>query len=149
MPIQIEVTPSLAPLITGGPGPNGELTDLRVAQVMIDMVGPGGVLYLSGAFDARLGLGLDFLPDGSGLGVLITPPAVEDTSLVIVYNPLGTNAAALEAALPALIRPMIPDLAGALSGFALPEFFGMRLQGVEVSHSGQFLSLFANLAPAP
>jgi hypothetical protein len=29
----------------------------------------------------------------------------------------------------------------------LPQFFGLRIQGVEVSRNGQFLSLFANLVP--
>jgi hypothetical protein len=51
--------------------------------------------------------------------------------------------------LPSLIAPLIPDLAGALSGFPLPSFFGLNLQGAEVSRQGQFMSLFANLAPAP
>ena len=51
--------------------------------------------------------------------------------------------------LPGVIRPLIPQLAGALSGFPLPQFFGFSLQGVEVSRNGQFLSLFANLTPAP
>jgi hypothetical protein len=55
--------------------------------------------------------------------------------------------AQVEAVLPGVILPLIPDLAGALSGFPLPQFFGLRLEGVEVSRNGQFLSLFANLEP--
>ena len=68
---------------------------------------------------------------------------------MVLDNPLGANEAQVETVLPALIQPLIPSLAGALSGFPLPQFFGLSLQGVEVSRNGQFLSLFANLAPAP
>ncbi len=148
-PLVIEVTPTLAPLVTGSPGPGGELTELRVAQVLVEIVQPGVAVWLGGALDARLGMTLDFLADGSGLGVVLSQPSAADTTFVVLENPLGADATQLEAVLSAVIRPMIPDLAGALAGFPLPDFFGLRLQGVEVSRSGQFLSLFANLAPAP
>jgi hypothetical protein len=31
----------------------------------------------------------------------------------------------------------------------LPEFFGLQLDGVEVSRTGQFLALYADLTAAP
>jgi hypothetical protein len=126
----------------------GELTELRIAHVAIDIVQPStGTIWLGGAFDARLGMDLDFLPDGSGLAISLAQPTNADLLLSIVYNPLGTNEAQLEAVLPGIIRPLIPELAGALAGFPVPQFFGLSLHGVEVSRNGQFLSLFANLAP--
>jgi hypothetical protein len=67
----------------------------------------------------------------------------------VIYNPLGTDEAQLEAVLPGIIRTQIPDLAGALAGFPLPQFFGLSLGGVEVSRVGQFMSLYANLTPTP
>lgn len=149
-PLRIDVAPTLAPIVTSNSGPGGELTELKIAHVAVDVVQPGPeTLWLSGAFDARLGMDLDFLPDGSGLSVTLAEPQVADTTMAVIYNPLGTNEAQLETALPGVIRPLIPQLAGALSGFPLPQFFGLSLQGVEVSRNGQFLSLFANLAPAP
>jgi hypothetical protein len=136
--------------VTGNPGPGGELAELRIAHVSVEIVDPGpGTVWLGGAFDARMGLDLDFLPDGSGLAVSIAAPGESDTAMTVIYNPLGTNEAQLEVALPALIRPLFPQLASAISGFPLPQFFGMSLEGVEVSRSGQFMSLFANLTPAP
>jgi hypothetical protein len=148
-PLEIEITPTLAPIVTGNPGPSGELTELRIAQVLIEFAEPGGPVWLGAVLDARLGMNLDFLLDGSGLGVTLSEPAPADMSLVILDNPLGTNAAQLEAALPALIRPMIPELAGGLAGFPLPQFFGLVLDGGEVSQTGQFGSLYAKLVPAP
>ena len=149
-PLRVDIAPTLAPIVTGNPGPSGELTELKIAHVSVDIVEPGPeTVWLGGAFDARLGMGLDFLPDGSGLAVNLSEPLETDTLMTVIYNPLGANEAQLEATLPGIIRPLIPQLAGALSGFPVPQFFGLNLAGVEVSKNGEFLSLFANLAPAP
>jgi hypothetical protein len=149
-PLRVDIAPTLAPIITGNPGPNGELTELKIAHVAIDIVEPGpGTVWLGGAFDARLGMDLAFLPDGSGLSITLAPPAAADLTMSVIYNPLGVNETQLEAVLPGLIRTQIPDLAGALAGFPLPQFFGLSLGGVEVSRSGQFISLYANLTPVP
>lgn len=149
-PLRIDIAPTLAPIVTGNAGPTGELTELKIAQVRISIVEPGAeIVWLGGVLDARLGMSLSFLPDGSGLAISLTPPAVTDLTVAIVDNPLGASEVQVETILPALVQPLIPDLAGALSGFPLPQFFGFQLQGVEVSKQGQFLSLFANLAPVP
>jgi cysteine-rich repeat protein len=149
-PLRIDVAPTLAPIVTGNAGPNGELEELRIAHVAVTVVEPGPeTVWLAGAFDARLGMELGFLPDGSGLAVTLSEPAAADTVMTIVENPLGADEAQLETVLPAVIRPLIPDLAGALSGFPLPQFFGLVLDGVEVSRTGGFTGLYADLAPAP
>jgi len=86
---------------------------------------------------------------GAVLTLDLSEPAEADTLMAIVYNPLGADEAQVESVLPGVIRPLIPELAGALSGFPVPQFFGLNLVPVEVSKNGEFLSLFANLAPAP
>jgi hypothetical protein len=133
------------------PDPDGRIAlacGHRLATVVSRHCGAiAGMVWLEGALDARLGMDLDFLPDGSGLAIRLAEPAPADTVLAITYNPLGVDEAQLEAALPGIIRPLVPELAGALSGFPLPTFFGLALQGVEVSRNGDFLSLFANLVP--
>jgi hypothetical protein len=147
-PLRVDIAPTIAPIVTGNAGPGGELTELRIAHVAIDIVEPStGTVWLGGAFDARLGMNMSFLPDGSGLAISLAEPTNADLLLSVVYNPLGTNEAQLESVLPGIIRPLIPELAGALAGFPVPQFFGLSLHGVEVSRNGQFLSLFANLAP--
>jgi cysteine-rich repeat protein len=149
-PLRIDVAPTVAPIVTGNPGPGGELTELKVAQVIMQIVEPGPEkVWLSGAMDTRLGFDLDFLPDGSGLAITLSPPLAGDVSIAVLDNPLGANETQVETVLPALVTPLIPQLAGALAGFPLPQFFGLQLDGVEVSRNGQFLSLFANLVPGP
>jgi hypothetical protein len=57
--------------------------------------------------------------------------------------------AQLQGALPPLLEPVLPTLGAGLGSFPLPAFFGLALESVEVSRTGQFLTLYANLAPAP
>jgi cysteine-rich repeat protein len=149
-PLRIDLAPTLAPIVTGNRGPNGEVAELRIEQLAISIVEPStGTVWLRGAFDARLGMELAFLPDGSGLAITINKPATSDVTVTVIDNPLGANEEAVQTVLPTIMAPMIPSLASALSGFPLPQFFGLHLQGVEVSRNGQFLSLFANLVAGP
>jgi hypothetical protein len=147
-PLRIDIAPTLAPVVTGVAGPAGELSELRISQVALNIVQPGPeTVWLSGVLDTKLGLNLAFLPDGSGLAISLTPPDIADVAVVVLTNPLGADEAQVEAVLPAIVRPQIPSLAESLAGFPLPQFFGLSLQGVEVSRNGQFLSLFADLVP--
>jgi hypothetical protein len=149
-PMRIDVAPTLAPIVTGNTGPAGELTELKISHVRIDIVEVGpNKIWMTGYLDGRLGMDLAFLPDGSGLAITISTPAASDLTIAVIGNPLAADELTVETVLPAIIRPLIPSLAGALSGFPLPQFFGLQLQGLEVSRQGQFLSLFANLVVAP
>src|SRR4029434_6225202 len=120
----------------------------KIAQVEMSVVEPGPeTVWLGGVLDARLGMDLDF--DGSGLGITLSPPTAGNLTIAVIENPLGANETQVETVLPALVTPLIPQLAGAISGFPLPQFFGLSLQGLETSRNGQFLSLWANLVPEP
>jgi cysteine-rich repeat protein len=147
-PFRIDVRPTLAPVVTGDPGPGGALTELRIAQVIADVVANDGseTVALTAAFDANLGMNMSFAP--GGLGVSLVPGGT--TTVAILYNPLGVDETNLETnVLPPLVDALLPQLAGSLSSFPLPSFFGLQLDGVQVSKNGDFLSLFANLTPAP
>ena len=104
------------------------------------VVGPIG----HGALDLPLGMDLSF--DGTGLNITVNAPDAGDVTIAILSNPLGVNESDVEnQILPGLIGPLVPSLAGALSGFPLPQFFGLAIDGVEVSRSGQFISIYADL----
>ena len=149
-PFRIDIRPTLAPIVTGQAGPAGEITELRVANVLATLVENDGseTVALAVAFDASLGMNLAFLP--GGLAIDLSPPAPGSILVAVIRNPLGVNEANLVSnVLPPLIGSLLPDLAGALSSFPLPQFFGLSLGGVEVTRNGQFLSVYANLSPAP
>ncbi len=147
-PFRIDIVPTIAPVVAGD-GPSGELTELKVAQVLANIVQNDGseTVVLSGAFDANIGMDLAFAP--GGLGIVLSPPLAGDITVAIIENPLGVDEVALETTvLPPLVTVLLPDLASSLASFPLPEFLGLELSGVEVSKNGEFLSLFADLSPA-
>jgi len=148
-PMRIDIRPSLAPVVTGEAGANGELTQLEIAGLEIEVRTDEGTdaLMLGGRVDTELGLDLAF--DAGSLLFQLGDPTAELVDVTILENPLGTNAAALEdAVLPAVIATFLPDLASDLAAFPLPEFLGLNLDGVEVSRQGAFLSLYADLTPS-
>ncbi len=149
-PLRIDIAPTLAPVVTTDDGPGGELTELLVSHIQMNIVEIGPeTLWLEGALDVELGMDLAFLPDGSGLAITIGEPEPSGISIAVTENPLGVDEAEVEAVLPGIVTPLIPSLAGALSGFPLPQFFGLNIDGVDVSKNGDFLSLFANFSVAP
>ena len=149
-PIAIRIAPTLAPVLTGGPGPAGELGQVRMAQIRVEFVQnaglPGEVVHLSLAVDARIGLQLAFQP--GGIGFVLSTPQASDVTVAILRNPIGVGDAALQAFIPGVVASFLPDIAGALESFPLPEFLGLTLAGVEVSRNGQYYSIFADLSPA-
>lgn len=149
-PFRIDIRPTLAPIVTGNAGPAGELTELRVANVLASVVADDGSeeVALQAAFDAQLGMNAEFVT--GALGIVLAPPADGAVQIAIIDNPLNVNEAVLETSiLPPLVSGLIPDLASSLSSFPLPDFLGMSLEGLEVRRTGQFVSLYTNLNPAP
>ncbi len=151
-PVRIDIRPTLAPIVTGEFGPSAEIAELKIAQVIADVVLDDGSEFvtLTGAFDARMGLELDFAPAGDAIEFVLSEPLAGDISVAILVNPIGANEAVLETSvLPPLVSLLLPDLASSLSTFPLPSFLGLQLDGLEVSRNGDFMSLFADLTPAP
>ncbi len=149
-PLRIDVRPTLAPIVTGSPGPAGELALLKMAQLLIAVVRNDATqtVLLQGTVDAEIGLNLAF---SSGALVFdLSEPEADDITVAVLVNPLGVNEAALEVeVLPPLVAALLPSLAGSLASFPLPEFLGLGLSGVEISRNGQFMSLYANLVSTP
>jgi hypothetical protein len=152
LPMKIVLTPTLAPFLTGNSGPGGELGELRVGNYQIEVDGTnsgGSFLALSGAMDFRAGLDMSFDDATGSLAVGIGSVAPADVTVSILKNPVHTNEAQLQVVLPSLIAFILPQLGQSLGSFPLPSFLGLDLQGVEVSRTGQFYSLYANLVQGP
>jgi hypothetical protein len=152
LPMTIELRPSLAPIVTGNAGPGGELAELRVGQLLGNVVsddGAGGqTVHLRIAVDFRSGLELAFDPATGGLAPSLGAVTASEIGVAILDNPIGTNELVLQLVLPTLIALVLPDLATGLGALPLPAFLGLDLQGVEVGRQGEFMSLFLDLAPA-
>jgi hypothetical protein len=149
-PFRIDVRPTLAPIVTGAAGPNGELTLLKMSHLLITLVrnDASPQVVLQGAVDADIGLNLAFA--AGALVFDLTEPEADDITVTVLDNPLGVDETALEVdVLPPLVATLLPSVAGSLASFPLPEFFGLSLSGVEISRNGQFMILYANLVDTP
>jgi hypothetical protein len=151
-PLEVRLIPTLSPLLTGSAGPGGELGELRVGHYLIEVVRSDvttNALLLRGALDFRAGLDMAFDDLTGQLVVGIGSVTPQDITVAILTNLVGTNEAQLTLSLPYLIASVLPELGESLGAFPIPGFFGLSLQAVEVSRSGSFYSIFADLMPAP
>jgi hypothetical protein len=153
LPLKLVLKPTLAPFLTGNSGPGGEIGEVRVGQYVLEVQrasSPAGTLpFLRVAIDFRAGLTMTFDNLTGQLQVGIGSVAPADIKVGILDNFINTNEPSLALALPDLIAPVLPSLGDNLGAFPIPGFFGLALEGVEVSRSGAFFSLFTKLVPAP
>jgi hypothetical protein len=151
-PARIAINPTIAPLITGAPGPAGELALLKIAQlhlnVFVDVTTESGVVTMDAAemmLDADVGIELA-VDEGTGSLVFeLAPPDPSNVSVKSVENPIGADLSNVEALLPQIVGSFLPALAGGLGSFPLPSFLGLTLDVVEVGRNGQMLTIYANL----
>lgn len=151
LPMRIDLKPTMAPFLTGNTGPGGEIGEIRIPQLIMEIhiddgLHPGNSgLIIRGAIDMRAGLGLTFA-DGA---LAFSVSNVTDLNIAFLNNSVSANEASVATVLNFLLPDVLPALGDGLGAFPLPEFFGLQLSGVEVSRNGQFYSLFANLVPTP
>jgi hypothetical protein len=147
--LQVDVVPTLAPFVTGDPGPMGELATLRLAHLglkIVPVVDPT-VTLLEVAVDGELGLDASFT--AGDLAFTVTPPTAQDLSFTLLENPLLADEATIDGLLPQLLTLVIPTLGDSLGSFPLPAFLGLELSLVDVDQNGEFISLFLDLSPTP
>jgi hypothetical protein len=151
LPLVARIQPSLAPALTGNAGPLGELTELRMGQLTVDLRDEpslGTTSYLKLVVDFRVGLDFDFV----GGELLPTISAVDENDVLasVASSWFGTvTPEDIQFAVPILIQGALPILSSSLGSFPIPSFFGFQLAPVEVGLNGEFLAIFADLEVAP
>jgi hypothetical protein len=145
--MRIELRPTLAPIITGTPGPLGEIAELRVGGLAIDVLGNEAPaldrLFIGGQIDFRAGLDFSFV--AGELIPSIASVQSSDIKVDLTTNLIHTDAAFVEFALQQLLPLLLPSLGNTLGAFPLPSFLGLELQSVAVEQNGEFLSIFVDL----
>ncbi|MCB1688477.1 MAG: hypothetical protein KDI33_08330 [Halioglobus sp.] len=151
-PARIAINPTMAPLITGAPGPAGELALLKIAQlqlkVLIDVTFQGQVGVLEAAdmmLDADVGIDLNVDEATGTLVFELAEPDPFNITVKSVENPIGADLSTVEALLPHVVGSFLPALAGGLGSFPLPSFLGLNLEVVEVARNGEMLTIYADL----
>lgn len=147
-PIVVSLRPQLAPIMTGAPGPNGELAEMRIAGLRVEIrMAASNVLLLGTIVDAELGVNLSV--SNGALGFSLGAVDAGDVHVTLVDNPQNVNEANVLSFLPGIFPFVVPTLAGALGSFPLPEFLGLSLAPVEVGRAGEFIALYLDLTTKP
>jgi hypothetical protein len=152
LPLIARLQPSTSPVLTGNAGPQGEATEMRLGQLVVDIRDDpslgGNVSYLKLAVDFRLGLDFEF-ESGALLPVISAVNAGDiQVSVISSFFPTITPED-VQGVLPGVLAGALPELSDTLGSFPIPDFFGFQLQPVEVGTNGEFLGIFADLVPAP
>jgi hypothetical protein len=149
---RMEINPTMAPLITGAPGPMGELALLKIAQLriklLVDVDTPDGPDVLDAAdlmLDADVGINLTVDPVAGALVFELVAPDPANISVKSIENPIGADLSDVETLLPQIVGSFLPALAGGLGGFPLPSFLGLSLDVVEIARNGEMLTIYADL----
>jgi hypothetical protein len=154
LPLTLNIRPTLAPVLTGTTGPLGELAELVISHLLLDVTsGPVGMetLHARLAVDVAAAFDLTIEPGTGNLLPAITTPDADDILITLLDNPLGLDEPTLQTVIPALMAPLFPQLAGAFGAFPLPEFLGLAPTAIEVSRIGttHFLGVYLSVVVAP
>jgi len=148
-PAVIRLRPTLAPIFTGNPGPNGEFAELKIAALGLEIVlTDTELVILSLEIDMDAGLDLEFTP--TGMAFTLATPAGPAIDVTVVDNPFAVDEAGLVFALQQLFPIFAAEFEDAIEEFPIPAFLGMELDPVEVARMpGGYIGLFADLTVAP
>jgi len=147
---ELRLRPQVAPVVTGSPGPDGELAELRIGGLQVELVDTEEALPTAVVVQVDTTVGLDADFAGGEIAFLLgTNVQAEDIGVTLTTNNLGAQEADLVAIIQGLFTFALPELAGALEGFPLPAFLGLQLENVSVDRAGEFMTLYLDLAPAP
>jgi len=150
LPLVLQIRPTLAPVLTGNPGLQGELAELRVGGLNVSVYEPvQGTTVVSAQVDFRAGLEFAFDDLTGALVPTLSPVLAGDIDVGITENPIHTNPGTLSFLLEALLPAVLPSVGDTLGAFPLPDFLGLSLQSVAVERNGEFVSLFVDLVPGP
>ncbi len=142
--VRIDVYPTMAPFVTGEPGPNGELATLTIPHLLLSFVTESdNKVVLQLVLDGTLGFDASF--ENGALNILMAEPGQDDLKFTVIDNPLGANEAQILGFLPSVAKFLVPTLASALGSFPLPDFLGLQLDLVDLTRNGEYMSLFFNL----
>ena len=150
-PVRIDLAPTLAPVFSGSLGPSGELAELKMASLIATVRANDGSeeFFLEFAIDANVGVTLALDEAANELAFQLAQPPASALQVAILQNWIGADETQLEAILPSILAFLFPSLASALASFPVPTFLDLQLSVVEIERNGEFISIFADLAPPP
>ncbi len=143
----MRIRPQLPPIVDGRPGPAGELANLELGHLQVDIV-VNGQVQLGLVLNLRMGIDL-----AMGDGALVTqvrPPSTANISVAIVENAIGESEQRIQNLMPGLMAFFFPSFAAeAQQTVELPKLLGLSLEPKEVKLVGTCIGVFGDFAAAP
>lgn len=146
-PLQTVLRPTLAPIVTGGPGPAEELLDLRVSAYLLEIFIPGETApTLQVALDLRADFDFVLVPAIGAVQPRIG--MITDWATALIANPLGVDPARIQFLIE-LLMTQIDDLNDDLEPLEIPPTEELRFEIVEVSRVASHIGVFLDIFPQP
>jgi len=149
-PIRVMLRPTLSPVVSGTPGPAGELIDLRVSAYIVEFFIPGETSpVMQAALDLRVGLNLPLNTETGALQLSIGE--ITDVSATLLLNPLGIDPARLSFLVEQIVMllPSLSALHDVLTPITIPAVSGLDFKIVEVNRMDTYLGVFVDIVPQP
>lgn len=146
-PMMIRVVPTVAPYLTGAPGPQGEPAELKLSNlelVFVDLT--DDTVWLTLGVDAPLGFDLAYDAEAGVLAPALSAPPADRVKARIKDNRIGATSDVLPV-FESLFPTFVADIGGSFAAFPLPAFMGLELEVIEVESQGSAFVLYANLNP--
>ena len=147
--LAMRLKPTLAPVVTGAPGPGGELLDLLIAGYVIEIYDPYAAdetVYLAAALSGRFGVDLAVV--AGALRASVNLPGHDELGVEVYGGIVDANAESFASLVPSIIGPVLDDIERRLGGFPLPTPAGMSFTPVEVARVDDVPTFYLDLAPA-
>lgn len=146
--LELDVASDVAPFLTGNEGPSGELGQFVLPHLIVEIRSvDDGTVHNRIAIDVNTGLDFTVDPDTNELVIAMTTPSARDVTPFMLENRVGADEEIVSNILGPLLGTMLPDLAGDLESFPLPNFLGLRMEVIETARDSGFLSIYASLSP--
>jgi cysteine-rich repeat protein len=149
-PVVVHVAPTIAPVFTGQPGPNGEMAALSFGGVLIsfEVVRASSSKWALRA-DVMFTVGVDFVFTPEGVSLVLGSLDESSVDTLITLNRVFADDASLAEAIDGLVPSFGAPLASAIESMPIPALLGLDLAPVEVGLEGTWLALYADLHEKP
>lgn len=149
-PVVVQVRPTLAPVLTGKEGPNGEMFEIKLGGLEVSFTLPNDPDFVPLSINLSLTVGVDLAFNETGLAFDIGTIATDGIDVYVTQNPIGADEANIVSKFknPELLSLFTGPLSEAIQ-FPIPTLLGLDLAPVELARVGTWISLYTDLTQIP
>lgn len=148
-PVVVEIRPTLAPILTGKPGPNGEMFEIKIGALDVTFRVPNNPDLIPLALNLTVTAGVDLAFTENGLEFELGSIVEDEIDVLVTENGIEADEAGLLATFEGLVPFFTEPLSDAIAAFSIPDLLGLNLVPVELARVDSWIMLYADLAKIP